>query len=94
MLHIAAGHRLSRQFHRIKDETILVQSGVLAVELGEGNSLRMIRLAPFESLHILPGAVHRLIAISEVELVEVSTPHLDDVVRLEDDYGREGTSSA
>ncbi len=94
MLHIAAGHRLSRQFHRIKDETILVQSGVLAVELGDSNSLRTIRLAPFESLHIPPGSVHRFVAISEVELVEVSTPHLDDVVRLEDDYGREGTSSA
>jgi mannose-6-phosphate isomerase len=88
ILHINAGHSLSRQFHRVKDETLLILSGVLDVEIGEGPSSKKLRLLPQETLHIIPGTIHRLSAQVDTEIAEVSTPELDDVVRLEDRYGR------
>ena len=92
VLHIAAGQQLSRQFHRKKDETFLVQSGEMDLEIGDGADRRTMRMRPQDAFHCPPGTVHRMIAVTDVDVVEVSTPELDDVVRLEDAYGREGTS--
>mgnify|MGYP003631765748 CR=1 FL=1 len=87
LLHINSGNRLSRQYHNTKEETVYVLSGVLYNYDGDG---KVQRLKPGESLHVKPGQIHRFAAMeSNVELVEVSTNHLDDVVRLEDDYRRE-----
>ncbi len=92
ILHIAAGHRLSRQYHRRKDETFLVQAGEMDLEVGDGDERRTIRMRPRDAFHCPPSTVHRMIAVTDVDVIEVSTPELDDVVRLEDAYGREGTS--
>lgn len=85
-LYIKAGHRLSRQYHEKKEETIRVLSGVLRLEVGEtGDDVRL--LAVGDIFHVKPGTVHRFCATNEdVVLVEVSTTELDDVVRLSDDY--------
>jgi quercetin dioxygenase-like cupin family protein len=89
-LHISAGHRLSRQYHAKKEETIRVISGILHLELGTEENLTSLSLAPGEVFHIFPNTVHRFCAIdNDVVLVEVSTPELDDVVRLQDDYARD-----
>ncbi len=88
-LHIKAQRRLSRQYHEVKDETITVLSGVLHLEIGAGDSITHSRLFPGDSFHITPGTVHRFCAESfDTVLVEVSTPELEDVVRIEDDYAR------
>jgi mannose-6-phosphate isomerase-like protein (cupin superfamily) len=92
LLHIDRGHKLSRQYHRTKDETFFVQHGEMQLEVGEGPAPRVLRLGAGESFHCPPGTVHRMVAVSDVDVIEVSTPELDDVVRLEDAYGREGTS--
>jgi mannose-6-phosphate isomerase-like protein (cupin superfamily) len=94
ILHITAGHRLSRQYHERKDETFLVHTGEMDLEIGRGGEARTIRMRPLESFHCPPGTIHRMIAVTDVDVVEVSTPELDDVVRLEDAYGREGTSKS
>ena len=87
LLHINAGHRLSLQFHRVKEETVYVVSGTLYVYDGDGG---ITKLNPGQSFHVNPLQVHRFGANeSAVEIMEVSTPHLDDVVRLEDDYQRQ-----
>jgi mannose-6-phosphate isomerase len=91
ILHIDAGQKLSRQYHETKDETFLVETGEMDLEIGQGTEARTIRMGPRESYHCMPRTVHRMIAVSDVDVIEVSTPQLDDVVRLEDDYGREGT---
>ncbi len=92
LLHIRAGEKLSRQYHRKKDETFLVQSGEMDLEVGQGAELRVVRMQPRDAYHCPPHTVHRMIAVTDVDIIEVSTPELDDVVRLEDAYGREGTS--
>ena len=94
ILHIVAGQCLSRQYHNRKDETFLVQSGEMDLEIGDGETRRTIRMRPQDAFHCPPGTVHRMVAVTDVDVVEVSTPELDDVVRLEDAYGREGTSKA
>ena len=94
LLHIDAGHALSRQYHEVKDETILVLDGELTLEIGDGENTRTLILGPQETFHVTPGTIHRFVAVQNVDLVEVSTPELGDVVRLEDRYGREGTSEA
>lgn len=89
ILHIRAGEALSLQYHRVKDETIMVLTGRLLLEFfvdGEPKQLR--HLAPREPFRITPGLRHRMIAFEDVDVLEVSTPELDDVVRLEDRYGR------
>ena len=91
--HITAGQRLSRQYHVKKDETFLVQTGVMHLEIGPADAVKTIVLSAGESFHCVPGTIHRMVAASDVDVVEVSTPELDDVVRLEDAYGREGTSA-
>lgn len=93
ILHIRAGQRLSRQFHQVKEETLMVQSGEMDLELGAAGSVEIRRMRQGDVFHVLPGTIHRMIAVTDVDVVEVSTPELDDVVRLEDVYGREGTSA-
>lgn len=94
VLVIEAGKRLSLQKHEIKDESILVSSGRLRLYLeGDDGVVRSEELGPGESRHVPTGRIHRYEAIDRCELIEVSTPELDDVVRLEDDFGREGTSA-
>jgi mannose-6-phosphate isomerase len=95
LLFVKAGHALSLQFHREKDEAWLVQAGRAKLELGEvGDSvLNEEVIGPGSAFHYVPGTVHRVTAIEDTTILEVSTPHLDDVVRLEDAYGREGTSA-
>jgi mannose-6-phosphate isomerase len=94
ILVIETGRRLSLQYHEQKDEAILVMSGRLLLHLDDENGTMTSReLGPGESAHIAVGRRHRYEAIERVELVEVSTPELDDVVRVEDDFGREGTSA-
>jgi mannose-6-phosphate isomerase-like protein (cupin superfamily) len=92
LLHIARGHRLSRQYHVRKDETFLVQSGEMDLEVGEGAEMRVVRMKKGDAFHCAPRTVHRMVAVTDVDVIEVSTPELDDVVRIEDAYGREGTS--
>ena len=94
LLHITAGNALSRQYHVTKEETLIVISGQLVLELGDDDNRERRVLGPREAFHVAPGTIHRFIAEQDVELMEVSTPELDDVVRLEDRYGREGTSEA
>ena len=91
LLFIKAGSQLSLQYHEHKDEAFYVQSGTLELVLGRGDEQRVERLGPGESRHIMPGTIHRFRAVTDCELFEVSTPELDDVVRIEDDFGREGT---
>lgn len=91
ILHIDAGHALSYQFHRVKEETIHVLRGILTLHVSENeNPPRVIVLGEGESFHITPGLRHRFEAKAAVDLLEASTPELDDVVRLEDRYGRAG----
>ena len=94
ILVIETGKRLSLQRHEIKDETILVQSGRLRLFLEDDDGVvRESELGPGDARRVATGRVHRYEAIERCELIEVSTPELDDVVRLQDDFGREGTSS-
>ena len=88
ILHIRKGECLSYQYHRVKDETIRVLSGILDLDLERDGEREKLRLAPDESLHIVPRMKHRMIAVEDCDVLEVSTPELDDVVRLEDRYGR------
>ena len=94
LLFVAAGESLSLQFHRLKDESWYVESGRAELELGEqGNAvLKKEVVLAGACFHFAPGTVHRVSALEDTLIVEVSTPQLDDVVRLEDAYGREGTS--
>lgn len=86
LLHINAGHRLSKQYHEIKEETVYVVKGVLYNYEGDGS---ITKVYPGNALHVHIGQIHRFGANeSFVEVIEVSTPYLDDVVRLEDDYDR------
>jgi len=85
-LHINAGHRLSKQYHEIKEETLYVLKGIL---INYDKDDKPMRIPPGESFHVVPNQIHRFGALeSSVEVIEVSTPHLNDVVRLEDDYSR------
>ena len=94
ILHVARGEALSLQYHRVKDETIMVVAGRMLFEhYGEGEAPRQTELQPRQPFHITPGLRHRMTALEDCDLVEVSTPELDDVVRLEDRYGRAGTSA-
>lgn len=85
LLHIHAGKRLSKQYHEFKEESIYVLSGILMLEIGDEKRV----LKEGEACHITPGTVHRFGATAcDVTLLEVSTPELDDVIRIEDDYAR------
>ena len=89
VLVIREGHRLSLQHHEVKDETIRILSGTMELELeDDAGVVQTHTLTPGMSSHIPPHHKHRMYAVTDVEVVEVSTPELDDVVRHSDDYGR------
>jgi mannose-6-phosphate isomerase-like protein (cupin superfamily) len=90
IIHIEAGKRLSLQYHDDKHESILVIRGALLLHTGRGDDARIVELSERESADIPAGTIHRFEAppSASVDLIEVSTPQLDDVVRLEDDYDR------
>jgi mannose-6-phosphate isomerase len=93
VLHINAGHALSVQYHNRKDETIYLLSGEMKYWVRLGDELEDVRLEQGDAFRITPGTVHYMEAITDCDILEASTPELDDVVRLEDRYGREGTSA-
>jgi quercetin dioxygenase-like cupin family protein len=103
VLHIKAGQSLSLQYHNLKDETIHLLSGTMIYRVGndDGRSkmedgvlqLREVELKAGESFRNEPGTIHQMEAVTDCVLLEASTPHLDDVVRLTDRYGREGTNA-
>jgi mannose-6-phosphate isomerase len=94
ILHINAGHELSVQYHNRKDETVYLLSGeiVYRVQRDGDDILDDMKLKVGESFRITPGTIHQMIAVTDCDVLEVSTPEIDDVVRLSDRYGREGTS--
>jgi mannose-6-phosphate isomerase len=89
ILHVRRGESLSLQYHRQKEETIRVLAGAIDFEVGGADEARRtIRLGPGDGWHIPPGTRHRMTAVEDTDILEVSTPELDDVVRLEDRYDR------
>ncbi len=92
VIHVIAGQALSLQYHNRKEETLLLWSGRLNFELRDGEEVRIWEMGPGDRVHVPPKMVHRMTAIEDSDIIEVSTTELDDVVRLEDRYGREGTS--
>ncbi len=89
MIHVNAGHSLSLQYHNVKHESMYVISGQAILFL---NGVEQ-KFSPGEAVEIPPLTQHRLTAVTDFDIVEVSTPELDDVVRLSDRYGRQGTSA-
>jgi mannose-6-phosphate isomerase-like protein (cupin superfamily) len=93
-IHVNAGEALSLQYHEQKEETIAIYAGRARLDVGAHESeLETLELEPGDSVHLPPGTRHRLTAITDVVMLEASTTQLDDVVRLEDRYGREGTNA-
>jgi mannose-6-phosphate isomerase len=88
ILHIEPGHVLSLQYHNRKDETIHVLTGEIIFRVKEGETLTERRMREGESYHITPLTVHQMEAVRAADLLEASTPEIDDVVRLQDRYGR------
>jgi mannose-6-phosphate isomerase-like protein (cupin superfamily) len=89
VLHIDAGHTLSLQYHEVKDETIHLLHGEIIFRVKEiGGELAERRMTAGESYHVVPGTIHQMEAVVSSDLLEASTPEIDDVVRLEDRYGR------
>jgi mannose-6-phosphate isomerase len=88
LIHVNAGHALSLQYHNLKDETIYLHSGRLLFEIQQGEDLVKREMLPGERVHIRAKTIHRMTAIEDSDIFEVSTPELQDVVRLEDRYGR------
>ena len=89
VIFVKKGHRLSLQFHSKKDEAMLVYQGKALLDIEDTNGRRdLLTLGPGQSIHLAPLTKHRLQAIEDTTLFEVSTPELEDVTRLEDDYGR------
>jgi quercetin dioxygenase-like cupin family protein len=88
ILYINRGQKLSKQYHIDKDETIYLQRGSLELELEKNGVVDLIRMSPGDSYHITPYTIHRMVAVTDCEVLEVSTSQLKDVVRLEDKYGR------
>ncbi len=94
LIAIRAGRRLSLQYHERKDESIYVIRGRLRLHLeGDDGAMTVREMGPGEYARVPVGRRHRFEAVDDVELIEVSTPELDDVIRVEDDFGREGTST-
>lgn len=91
ILHLSAGHSLSLQYHERKDETLYVLEGEVLLLVEEEGAMQERRLGPGQAYRIRPGIKHRMRAARACVIFEVSSPELDDVVRLEDAYGREGT---
>ncbi|HET7622291.1 MAG TPA: cupin domain-containing protein [Gemmatimonadaceae bacterium] len=93
VLHINAGHALSVQYHERKDETVYLLSGELIYWVKLDGELRDMKLKVGDAFRITPGTVHYMEAVTDCDVLEASTPDLDDVVRLSDRYGREGTNA-
>jgi mannose-6-phosphate isomerase-like protein (cupin superfamily) len=93
VLHINAGHALSVQYHERKDETVYLLSGELIYWVKLDGERRDVKLKMGGALRITPGTVHYMEAVTDCDVLEASTPDLDDVVRLSDRYGREGTNA-
>jgi mannose-6-phosphate isomerase len=92
LIHVNRGEALSLQYHRLKDEFQYVVKGSVEMEIGDSEAqLTTRRMQAGDTLHITPGTRHRLTALEDTDIFEVSTPEMDDVVRLEDRYGRAGT---
>jgi quercetin dioxygenase-like cupin family protein len=89
IIHVNAGHALSLQYHNLKDETIYLQTGKLLFEIEEDGAMQSREMLPGQHAHIVPKTVHRMTALEDSDIFEVSTPELHDVVRIEDRYGRE-----
>ena len=90
ILHVEPGHLLSLQYHETKDETIYMLTGEIIFRVQEGGELIERRMKEGENYHITPGTIHQMEAIVPSDMLEASTPELDDVVRIEDRYGRAG----
>jgi len=88
LIHINKGQALSLQYHNRKDETIYVHAGKILFEIQDGEAMTSREMAPGQSVHVTPPTVHRMTALEDSDVFEVSTPETDDVVRLEDRYGR------
>ncbi|MGH9418767.1 MAG: cupin domain-containing protein [Thermoanaerobaculia bacterium] len=93
ILHIKAGQALSVQYHNAKDETVHLLTGELVYRVQMGDKLEDMHLKAGESFRITPHTIHQMEAVTDCDVLEVSTPELDDVVRLSDRYGREGTNA-
>jgi len=95
ILHVKAGEKLSIQYHEKKDETVYLLTGEMKywVQLPGDTELRDQRLVAGESFRITPHTIHAIEAVTDIDVLEASTPELDDVVRIEDRYGRQGTSA-
>jgi mannose-6-phosphate isomerase len=91
LIHVNAGHALSLQYHNLKDETIFLWTGRMLFEIKEDDRLVAREMVPGQAVHVTPKTVHRMTAITDCDIFEVSTPELHDVVRLEDRYGRQST---
>ena len=92
ILHITKGESLSLQYHEMKEETLFVVTGKLLLTLEWNGDRREVHLSKGQAFHIPPRLIHRMEAMEDTDVAEVSTPELSDVVRLEDRYGRVGTS--
>lgn len=94
ILFIRRGEALSLQYHEVKEETLRVLEGEMELVMGKDvDELESRTVGPDTVFHVPPGTLHRMVAITDCRLLEVSTNHLDDVVRLEDRYGRQGTNA-
>jgi mannose-6-phosphate isomerase-like protein (cupin superfamily) len=93
ILHIRRGESLSLQYHEVKEETLYVVQGQLKLTIEVNGDRREVSLHKGQAFHIAPRTIHRMEAIEDTDIAEVSTPELDDVVRLEDRYGRTGTTA-
>lgn len=93
VLHIKAGHALSVQYHNVKDETVHLLNGEMVYRVQMSDALEDMHLQAGESFRITPHTIHQMEAVTDCDVLEVSTPELDDVVRLSDRYGREGTNA-
>lgn len=88
ILHIEPGHCLSLQYHNQKDETLYVLRGEIVFRVKVGEEQREIPMREGDGYHVTPHTVHQMEAVTPADLLEASTPELDDVVRLQDRYGR------
>jgi mannose-6-phosphate isomerase-like protein (cupin superfamily) len=93
ILHVNRGECLSLQYHEMKEETLFVVRGELKLTIEYDGERRLVPLRAGQAFHIPPRLIHRMEAVEDTDVAEVSTPELDDVIRLEDRYGRAGTSA-
>ena len=93
ILHVTKGECLSLQYHEMKEETLYVVAGELKLTIEHDGDRREVTLRAGEAFHIPPRLIHRMEAVVDTDVAEVSTPELDDVVRLDDRYGRTGTNA-